>query len=374
MKIMKLSLCFLFVGLLLVAQEEQTRPAPRQATIQIAILLDTSNSMDGLINQAKSQLWKIVNELATTKKNGKVPHLQVALYEYGKSSLSYSVGHIRMILPLTTDLDKVSEELFALKTLGGQEYCGWAIQNATQQLSWGDSSHDFRAIFIAGNEPFTQGPVPFQKACKAAIEKGIVINTIHCGSHAEGVRGKWQEAALLSDGSYMVIDQNAQVVHIEAPQDKEILALNGEMNKTYIPFGRGGEASQARQMAQDSNAMGVSQESSVQRALSKASVHYRNTSWDLVDAAKEGQVSLEKIKEEELPAEMQKMTLEQRKAYVKEREAKRAEIQEKIKKLNAEREKYVAEQRKSNSEETTLDAVMIKALRGQLKKRNYETK
>jgi len=31
--------------------------------IQIALLLDTSNSMDGLINQARSQLWAIVNSL-----------------------------------------------------------------------------------------------------------------------------------------------------------------------------------------------------------------------------------------------------------------------------------------------------------------------
>ncbi|RPI65426.1 MAG: hypothetical protein EHM44_00590, partial [Ignavibacteriales bacterium] len=35
-------------------------------SIQLALLLDTSNSMDGLIDQAKSQLWKIVNELATS--------------------------------------------------------------------------------------------------------------------------------------------------------------------------------------------------------------------------------------------------------------------------------------------------------------------
>ena len=33
----------------------------------LALLLDTSNSMDGLIDQAKSQLWKIVNELAAAK-------------------------------------------------------------------------------------------------------------------------------------------------------------------------------------------------------------------------------------------------------------------------------------------------------------------
>ena len=47
--------------------------AAKEELIQLAILLDTSNSMDGLINQAKSELWKIVNELALAKKNGKSP-------------------------------------------------------------------------------------------------------------------------------------------------------------------------------------------------------------------------------------------------------------------------------------------------------------
>ena len=38
-----------------------------------------------------------------------------------------------------------------------------------------------RSIFIAGNEPFTQGPVNYAESCKAAITKGIIVNTIHCG-------------------------------------------------------------------------------------------------------------------------------------------------------------------------------------------------
>ena len=32
--------------------------------IKVALLLDTSNSMDGLIDQAKAQLWDVVNELS----------------------------------------------------------------------------------------------------------------------------------------------------------------------------------------------------------------------------------------------------------------------------------------------------------------------
>ena len=106
--------------------------------VQIAILLDTSGSMEGLIEQAKSQLWKIVNEFINAKQNGQRPDLQVALYEYGKSSLSQASGWIRQIVPLTNDLDKISEELFALKTNGGDEYCGSILSaGADQEYSAG---------------------------------------------------------------------------------------------------------------------------------------------------------------------------------------------------------------------------------------------
>src|SRR5436309_2777522 len=90
-------------------------PQPPRVTVQIAILLDTSNSMDGLIAQAKTQLWTVVNEFVRAKKDGRPPAIQVALFEYGKQSLPASEGFVRMILPLTDDLDRVSEELFALK-------------------------------------------------------------------------------------------------------------------------------------------------------------------------------------------------------------------------------------------------------------------
>jgi hypothetical protein len=109
--------------------------ADSAATMQIALLLDASNSMDGLISQAKSQLWKIVNEMSLSKKNGATPLLQVALYEYGKDALPAGEGYIRQIAGLTTDLDRISEELFKLTTNGGSEFCGQVIKRATEELA-----------------------------------------------------------------------------------------------------------------------------------------------------------------------------------------------------------------------------------------------
>ena len=141
---------------------------------------------------------------------------------------------MRVVLALTNDLDRVSEELFALRTNGGQEYCGWVIQDATGKLAWSDSGADLKAIFIAGNEAFTQGLTDYRAACKGAIQKGITVSTIFCGSHAQGISGMWKDGAVLADGSYLNIDQNQRIVSIAAPQDKEIARLNVEINATYI--------------------------------------------------------------------------------------------------------------------------------------------
>ena len=342
--------------------------------IQVALLLDTSNSMDGLINQAKTQLWKFVNEFLTAERDGERPELQVALFEYGNDRLPAEGGFIRQVLPLTTDLDRVSEELFALRTYGGHEYCGQVIAEAVEGLAWSESPKDLKVIFIAGNEPFTQGPVDYRESCRAAIAKGIVVNTIHCGSHEQGVAGEWDDGAVLAEGTYMTIDQNAVAVHIEAPQDAEIARLGEELNETYIPFGAQGEAGLENQATQDDNAESASVGGAVQRAISKASGFYRNAIWDLVDAFKEQAVDLEDVKTEDLPEPMRKMNVEQRRAYVEDNLRRRAHIQEHIQQLNAQRREHVARKLREQADASasdTLDAAMIEAAQVQAAEKGF---
>jgi len=353
---------------------ETGKEVEEQPLIQIALLLDTSNSMDGLIDQAKQQLWKIVNEFVTAKREGRRPEFNVALYEYGNDRLNAKEGYIRQVLPLTTDLDKVSEELFALTTNGGSEFCGHVIRNAVTALDWSKSADDFKVIFIAGNEPFTQGGVDYKGSCKSAITKGIVINTIFCGNYEEGVRTFWKDGATRADGTYMNIDQDKKLVHIDTPHDTEIARLNNELNKTYIAYGIKGEAGMANQVEQDSNAAGYSAGIVAQRTVTKSSSFYKNTTWDLVDAIEEKEVKLDKMKSDDLPEEMRKMTLAEQKKYVAEKAKKRSEIQKQIQALGAERKKYVAAEMKKLSEsgDDTRDAVMIKSVREQAQKKNFK--
>lgn len=349
----------------------KTQAAEAGNLIQMAILLDTSSSMDGLIDQAKTQLWKIVNEMARAKKNGQSPMLEVALVEYGNSGLSAKQGYIRIVAPLTTDLDRISEALFKLTTNGGDEYCGQVIQSAVTKLKWSDKSDILKMIFIAGNEPFTQGRIYYKEACKAAIAKGIVVNTIFCGESREGERSNWKDGALLADGRYMSIDQNQEIVHIQAPQDAEIIRLGEALNKTYVSYGAEGEKNMARQSEQDEKAAAAAPQVMVQRSVTKSSKQYSNSSWDLVDAVAAGSVNLATLPAEKLPETMQKMDTQDRKRFVEKMKKEREQIQLQIQKLNGERRKYVTQIRHKRAEENTLDSAMVEAVREQAVKKNY---
>ncbi len=357
-----------------VSAAEAGKTKDGRPVIQLALLLDTSNSMDGLINQAKTELWKIVNEFATAKKKGKTPHLEVALYEYGKSSLPAKEGYIRMIVPLTTDLDKISEELFALKTNGGSEYCGQVIDQAATELDWSKDGGDLKIMVIAGNEPFTQGPVDYKKAAKKAISKGIMINTIFCGPQQTGIQGKWKDGAVLADGRYMNIDQNKAVVHIAAPQDKKIAELNMKLNKTYVAYGKKGKVAVARQAKEDANAATVSAEVASERAVTKSSGFYKNADWDLVDAAGEGGMDIGSVEEEALPEEMRGMDDKEKTEFVEKKKKERDKIQAEIQKLNKDRKNYVAAERKKaeKSGSESLDSALIKAVRSQAVEADFE--
>ncbi len=373
----KLALSLIACTSLLHAAEpvKDTKLSADESLVQLAILLDTSNSMDGLIEQAKSQLWKIVNEFNDAKQGDKKPVVQVALYEYGNTNLSVGTNYIRQVLPFTRDLDKVSEELFKLTTNGGDEYCGAVIREAIDKLDWDKNGQTYKAVFIAGNEPFDQGPIKPNDSCKTAIQKGIVVNTIHCGNRSEGENTGWRTGAALAEGRFLTIDQDKAVVHIEAPQDKEITRLSIELNRTYVTYGKDGARGIANQTAQDSNAEKYKAAgAAVQRALTKTSSNYKNSTWDLVDACKKDGVKLESIPAAELPKEMQALAPAARRTYIDEKAAERAKLQSDINRLNEERKKYVAEKAKEKGAEATLDNAISQVVREQAAKKAIEFK
>ena len=136
-------------------------------------------------------------------------------------------------------------------------------------------------------------------------------------------------------------------VAIKTPFDDEIIKLGTEINKTYCWYGASGTAAAANQVAQDKNAEKFSKEVAADRGATKATRLYCNAQADLIDRMlTDKEFDLKKIKDEDLPEEMQKLKPEEREAYLKKKAAERTEIQKKVNELTAKRAKFIVDERK----------------------------
>ncbi|MET3538698.1 VWA domain-containing protein [Chryseobacterium limigenitum] len=324
-------------------QNEDPKPSiiSKDNKIQVALLLDTSNSMDGLIDQAKSRLWNIVNTLTTLKYSGQAPQIEIALYEYGNDGLK-DENYIRQVTPLTQDLDLVSEKLFALRTNGGSEYCGAVIRDASMNLNWDKNDKSMKLIYIAGNEPFDQGKINYKEVISTAKTKKIYTNTIFCGNRDEGIQSFWQNGASLGDGKYFNIDSDRKVIYIETPYDARISECNAKLNDTYIYYGSRGSEYKTKQITQDKNAEVQSASNAVERTVAKSKKNaYNNEHWDLVDRAEKDVNFITTVKEDELPAELKGKSKEEVKKAVAVKSAARDKIQKEIEELSKKRQDFI---------------------------------
>jgi len=351
------------------------------------------------------------------------PQLQVAVYEYGNNSIEAADGYVRLRIPFTTDLDLVSEQLFSLRTNGGLEYCGWAIREAVSALAWVPVSGDeargrarpagarpgkaaanaedaycmrgaihtvvcpidpvvdekpvddsgvvlshtqpvMRVLVIAGNEPFTQGTVHYAEAISEAVAAGITVHTVFCGPKREGETTGWADGARLGNGRYMWIDQDTSFTDIATPFDGRLTELNTALNATYLPYGgRDGRAAFERQTAQDqSNARAGSLAS---RAAVKSSEMYSNTHWDLIDALVAKTVSLETLKDEDLPDVLRGKSIDERRVIVANYQRDRERVRGEMQAMSRQRAEFLMSQRRRGTEGVRLDDAIVQAVREQ---------
>jgi hypothetical protein len=325
---------------------KETPPVSDTPRVQVAILLDVSGSMDGLIEQAKSQLWSMVETLGKANCQGLKPNIEIALYEYGRPTWGAKANFIKQIRPFTTDLDELSAELFKLHTDGGDEYCGAVMVQSLNELAWDASPNLYKVIFIAGNESFKQGSIDYTEACKLAKQKGVIINTIYCGDYQTGITEFWNMNGECGSGTYSNINQNEKGEDIRTPQDSIIYALNRKLNGSYITYNAAGNGKVALQKSMDDANEKVSFSVGVKRASVKANKGaYRNTGWDLVDAYNADSTVITKLDRNYLPAEVKDKSSKEIKEYVEQKNTERANIQKQINELVIEREKYVAKVR-----------------------------
>jgi hypothetical protein len=351
------------------------QPVVGKNKVQIAILFDTSSSMDGLIEQAKSVIWQIVNAASKLKMNGESPRLEISLYDYGNDGITTG-DFVRQQFDLISDLDSISEKLFALRTNGGEEYCATVIKKSLTDLKWSTVPEDVKLIYIAGNEPFNQGKDDYKKILFDAANSGVVVNTIYCGPYDQGVREFWYDGAMLAQGNYFNIDSNKEIQQISTPYDSIINTQNAQMNSTYMSYGFSGKMKGSKQLEEDKKASSKGQGAMAERAISKSNYNYSNSSWDLVDAYKADSTVILKLKEEELPEEMRNKSAEEKTKMVNDKLAEREKYQSEINELAKKREEFIAQEmakRALDKGEEDLGTSIIKSMNVTASKKGYTT-
>ncbi|MFM7149845.1 MAG: vWA domain-containing protein, partial [Gemmataceae bacterium] len=257
----------------------------KRRTIEVAICLDTSNSMDGLIDSAKIQLWAIVNDLAKIEPT---PTLRVGLYQFGNDGIPKSTGWIRKEVDLTSDLDELYKHLNGLRTQGGTEYATRVALQAMKDLKWSQEADALKIVFVCGNEAADQDPqTSYEMVGKLAKSQGILVNTIFCGPANSSEAIGWKQLATLANGKYSNIDQNqaAKAIVIKTPHDEPLLKLGQKLNQTYVAYGKQGLEKAQNQAMQDANALKAapagaqSFASALARTSTKASSLYNNSGW-----------------------------------------------------------------------------------------------
>jgi hypothetical protein len=191
------------------------------------------------------------------------------------------------------------------------------------------------------------------------------VNTIYCGDFNSGITLGWKRGADLTGGNFMSIEQNSETVYVPSPYDSQIAALNDKLNATYVYYGALGKDRKEQQLVQDRNAASYGLANMAERSFCKSSTAYKNSNWDLVDAAKDNEKLISETKSEDLPEEMRGMNLEQRKAYVRLKSEQRAKIQAEIQSLNAKRLEYISSHAPEATKDQMLDASLLKAIREQ---------
>ncbi len=351
-------------------QARGQRPHKRSVRrVDLVIALDTSGSMQGLINAARQKLWDIVNEIARAKPT---PVLRVGLVTYGSQG-SEQDGYVRVRSDLTTNLDAIYGKLFELSTSGGTEYVGRAVHRATRELSWDRSRRTLKQIFIAGNESADQDrAVRSSLAARAARKRGIFVNAIYCGAKRSGDVPSWRAVATSGGGIFASIDHNRGTVNIATPYDAKLKALSARLNRTYVGYGARGRARSAMQAKQDRNAASVHSSVAASRAKAKASAVYRNDDWDLVDARKGGKLG-EIRRRGALPAKLRKLSKKQLKGYLDQLERERKQLRQRINAVSSKRRAYVAGEMKKRGTRTdqAFDEALKRGIRVQAKKMGF---
>ena len=342
--------------------------------MEVVFVLDTTGSMSGMIAGAKQKIWAIANKL---KSADPTPEIRFGLVGYRDRGDAY----VTKVFGLSGNLDEVYTHLYSFAAEGGgdtPESVNEALHKAVRDLQWSSDPEVLRVIFLVGDAPphmDYQDDVKYQKSCKLANERGILINTLQCG-RLEGTEEVWREIANLTNGTYAAILQDGGSVKIDTPYDDEIKRINVQLDATIILYGS--RAEQANAAANKTVLASLSKE-----AMSDRSSYFNKSEagsviagkGDLVVEVMNGRESVDKLDEQKLDPKLQAMAPAARQALIAKKIEERRVLQSELAALVARRDAAVAEKIKDlGGKEGVLELNAFQVLESQAKAKGYEFK
>lgn len=361
-----------------VIEEPQNEPvANKQKTLEMVFVIDTTGSMGGLIEGAKTKIWSIVNEVMQRQDR---PKVKVGLVAYRDNGDEY----VTQVTPLTEDLDQVYTKLMDFQANGGgdtPENVRRALADGVDKAGWSKANQNTAQIlFLVGDAPpqsYEQEPDVLVTTAKA-VRQNMIINTIQCGE-ASDTRQIWQQVALRGEGKFFAIAQDGGVQSISTPFDARLAELANKLGNTYLAYGGGeGETGvayraekQKSQAAAESKVVSAPSTAQADRAMNKA-INKDAYSGDLVQSIENNEVKLEEVKEADLPENMKKMTPTERKQEIDKRLAERKQIRSEIMELSKQRDAYIKAERAKLGKSDGFDSAVASALSEQMARKGIK--
>ena len=177
----------------------------------------------------------------------------------------------------------------------------------------------------------------------SARAKGIVVNTIQCGSNANTAR-VWQAIAQSGRGAFSAIAQDGGMVAMTTPMDDELSRLNTALAGTALGYGTAADKDDLLGKMERALAAAPSAVASRLAYLSKKGGRLNSGRADLVDAVASDEVALEEVPNEALPEKMQEMSRDEQHAYLRQKTTERETLRQRIATLVEQRDAYVAKE------------------------------
>lgn len=337
--------------------------------IEVVFVLDTTSSMSGLIQTAKEKIWSIATTLAQAEQT---PEIHMGLVAYRDRGDAY----VTDVIDLSTDLDTMYGRLMQFAAVGGgdaPESVNQALHDAVHRISWSQDPSSYQVIFLVGDAPphmDYQGEAQYPKIVADAAQRGLIVNTIQCGDMPQTV-APWTEIARLGGGRYLKVSQAGDAFAVTTPYDDEIARLSAELDDTRLFYGDDEEMTvfEGKIAATDQLQALASAASRARRAVFNATeAGYRNLfgDKDLVEDVSKGEVSLDAVPEEELPASFREMDRADQERMIDELAGRRSELQLRIDALAESRADFIDERvEEAGGAADSLDQQIYDAVRAQ---------